>query len=76
MVGCFQRKSTGENMSVESRTGVFLEKSSKDYVVIWRNREICRYGSIEAFVESHLEGIRALEADQADLLEQYYKSPQ
>ncbi|MDA0977358.1 MAG: hypothetical protein O3B72_02270 [Proteobacteria bacterium] len=56
-----------------AETGVFLKKSSGEYLVIWRGREICRYASIEAFVDAHLEGLQALEDAQAQLLESYYR---
>ena len=57
----------------EARTGLFQQKTTKDYVVMWKGREICRYASVRDFVEAHAEGLAALEASQADLLESYYK---
>lgn len=56
-----------------AETGVFLKKSSGEYLVIWQGREICRYASIEGFVDAHLEGLQALEVAQAQLLESYYR---
>lgn len=57
----------------EGRTGLFEQKSTNDYVVIWKGREICRYASVRDFVEAHAQGLAALEANQADLLESYYR---
>ena len=57
------------------KTGLFHRKSSDDYVVLWQGREICRYASMEAFVAAHAEGLESLEANQAELLASYYKSP-
>lgn len=76
MVGCFQRKSTARNKLADNdkRTGVFYSKSGDDYVVLWQGREVCRYGSLEEFVDAHQAGLEALEANQADLLESYYRS--
>ena len=57
----------------EARTGLFHQNSTNDYVVMWKGMEICRYASIRDFVDAHAEGLIALEANQADLLESYYK---
>ena len=40
---------------------------------MWKGREICRYASVRDFVDAHAEGLAALEANQADLLESYYR---
>ena len=78
MVGCFLRKSTGgrivADQAGEKRTGIFQRKSSEDFVVLWRGQEICSYPSIEAFVDAHLEGLKALDSNQAELLESYYRT--
>ena len=55
-------------------TGVFLHKQHHDYVVLWQGREICRYASVEEFIDAHIVGLQALDASQADLLESYYKT--
>lgn len=75
MVGWFQRKSTGINVTAEAkpRTGLFQQKSSHDYVVLWQGREICRYKNVEDFIQAHIEGLRALDANQAELLESFYQ---
>jgi hypothetical protein len=57
----------------EARTGLFEQKTTNDYVVMWKGREICRYASVRHFVDAHAEGLAALEANQADLLESYYR---
>ena len=57
----------------EGRTGLFEQKSTNDYVVMWKGREICRYASVRDFVEAHAQGLVALEANQADFLESYYR---
>lgn len=57
----------------EVRTGLFRQKTTNDYVVMWKGREICRYASVREFVDAHAEGLAALEAQQTDLLESYYK---
>ena len=57
------------------KTGLFYRKSSDDYVVLWHGREICHYPSMEAFVIAHAEGLESLEANQAELLASYYRSP-
>ena len=88
MVGWFQRKSTpalntgtqrdmadtASGKAANKRSGVFFSKSGSDYVVLWQGREICRYESMQAFVEAHAAGLAALESNQADLLERYYNS--
>ncbi len=58
----------------KTRSGVFHSKSGSDYVVLWQGQEICRYESIEAFIDAHAAGLEALESSQADLLERYYNS--
>ena len=58
----------------KTRSGVFHNKSGSDYVVLWQGQEICRYESIEAFIDAHAAGLEALESSQADLLERYYNS--
>ena len=57
----------------EARTGLFQQKTTKDYVVLWKGREICRYASVRDFVDAHGEGLAALEVNQEDLLESYYR---
>ena len=57
----------------EARTGLFHQKTTNDYVVMWKGREICRYNSVRDFVDAHAEGLAALEANQTDLLESFYK---
>ena len=52
----------------EARTGLFQQKTTNDYVVMWKGREICRYASVRDFVDAHAEGLAALDASQADLL--------
>ncbi len=61
-------------MADSKRTGVFYSKSGDDYAVLWQGREICRYQTMEAFIDAHKAGLDALEANQADLLEGYYRS--
>lgn len=56
------------------RSGVFYSKTGKDYVVLWQGREICRYQTMADFVNAHVEGLKALDDSQADLLESYYRS--
>ncbi|MBT4160556.1 MAG: hypothetical protein HOC70_02510 [Gammaproteobacteria bacterium] len=56
------------------RTGVFYSKSGDDYVVLWQGREIYRYQTMQEFVNAHKAGLDALEDNQADLLENYYRS--
>lgn len=60
--------------SAKKRSGVFFSKSGNDFVVMWQDREVCRYKTMEAFVDAHVDGLAALEASQADLLERYYNS--
>ncbi len=60
--------------SEKNPTGIFFSKSRGDYVVLWRGQEVVRYKSIEAFVEAHQAGLKALDERQADLLEKYYQS--
>ena len=74
MVGCFQRKSTGRNVVTEEKTGIFHRKSKQDYVVLWRGQEVCHYRSIKEFVDAHVEGMKALEENQAELLDHYYRT--
>lgn len=57
----------------EGKTGLFQQKTTNDYVVMWKGREICRYASVRDFVDAHAEGLAALEANQADLLESFYR---
>ena len=57
----------------EAITGLFQQRSTNDYVVMWKGREICRYTSVREFVEEHAEGLAALEASQEELLESFYK---
>ena len=52
----------------EGKTGLFEQKTTNDYVVMWKGREICRYASVRDFVEAHAQGLAALEANQVDLL--------
>ena len=60
--------------SNKNATGIFFSKSGGDYVVLWRDQEVVRYESIEAFVDAHQAGLLALDNTQADLLEKYYQS--
>ena len=60
--------------SEKKSTGIFFSKSEGDYVVLWRGQEVVRYKSIEAFVEAHQAGLKALDERQADMLEKYYQS--
>ena len=59
----------------ESRnnTGIFRLKNHAGVVVKWKGKEIGRYDSIEAFVDSHLEGVEALELKLEGLLAEAYK---
>ena len=57
----------------EARTGLFERKTTNDYVVMWKGREICRHASLRDFVNAHAEDLAALEVSQAELLESYYK---
>ena len=56
------------------KTGVFYSKADENFVVLWRGREICRYQTMEEFVEAHARGLDSLEDSQADLLERYYNN--
>ncbi|MBT5700809.1 MAG: hypothetical protein HOI67_05095 [Gammaproteobacteria bacterium] len=58
----------------EAKTGLFQQKTTNDYVVMWKGREICRYASVQDFVDAHAEGLAALEANQVDLLESFYRA--
>jgi hypothetical protein len=58
----------------KAQTGLFHQKSSNDYVVLWQGRQICRYPSVEAFVDAHIDGLEAMESNQVELLESFYKS--
>ena len=58
---------------VKIRTGIFHGKNPLAIVVMWRGQEICRYGSLEEFVDSHLELVEALEKKQEDLLTDEYR---
>ena len=76
MVGWYARKSTVTRMTrqkAKSRTGIFHSKNPLAIVVMWRGQEICRYDSMEEFVDSHLEGVEALEKKQEDLLTDEYR---
>ena len=76
MVGWYARKSTVTRMTerkVKNRTGIFHGKNPLAIVVMWRGKEICRYGSLEEFVDSHLELVEALEKKQEDLLTDEYR---
>jgi hypothetical protein len=61
----------------KNKTGVFQSKLppalAPAIVVMWKGREICRYVSMEEFVDAHLEGIAALEAKQEKLLNEAYR---
>lgn len=54
-------------------TGLFYRRSSDDFVVLWKGQQIAHYDSIESFIDAHLDGLRALEANQADLLLRLYR---
>lgn len=58
----------------DKKTGIFHSKSAEELVVMAAGKEICRYASIEEFVCAHQQGLKALEENQADLLERYYKT--
>ena len=64
----------GMEKKQDLKTGIFLQKSSEELLVMWKGKEICRYASICDFVDAHADGIAALEANQEELLENYYKS--
>ena len=57
----------------EARTGLFQQKSTNEYVVLWKGREIIRYASIDDLIQAHALGLAALESSQAELLESYYR---
>ena len=57
----------------KNQTGIFQSKLPAAIVVMWKGREICRYMSIEEFVDAHLEGIAALELKQEKLLSETYR---
>jgi hypothetical protein len=57
----------------KNKTGIFQLKSPPAIVVMWEGREICRYVSMEEFVDAHLEGIAALEVKQEKLLSDAYR---
>jgi hypothetical protein len=57
----------------KNKTGIFQLKLPPAIVVMWKGREICRYVSMEEFVDAHLEGIAALEAKQEELLSDAYR---
>ena len=56
------------------KTGIFLHREDADFVVLWQGREICRYATVEEFIDAHIAGLQALDTSQADLLESYYKT--
>ena len=55
------------------KTGFFFEKSSNEYILIWKGEEIRRYTSVEEFVDEHYELLELLQTSQEALLESYYK---
>lgn len=55
------------------KTGVFQHRRRGDFVVLWQGKEICRYASIDDFIDSHIEGLQLLDANLEELLEGYYK---
>lgn len=59
--------------SSEGKTGLFHQKSTGDFVMLWHGREICRYPTVDAFIEAHEAGLKALDLNQADLLARYYR---
>ena len=59
--------------NTKNKTGIFQLGSPPVIVVMWNGREICRYASIEEFVDAHLEGIAALETKQEKLLIEAYR---
>ena len=59
--------------SDKGKTGVFKEPGQGAIVVLWQGRKICQYDSMEAFVDSHIAGIDALERKQEDLLAESYR---
>ena len=64
------KRMTGQK--AKSKTGIFHIKNPPAIVVMWRGQEMCRYDSMEEFVDSHLEGVEILENKQEDLLEDEY----
>lgn len=40
---------------------------------MWRGQEICRYGSMDEFVDSHLAVVETLEKKQEDVLAEAYR---
>ena len=61
-------------MTENKQSGLFHSKSGGDYVLLLRGQEVCRYQTVADFVESHYQGIKALEESQVNLLEKYYRS--
>ena len=59
--------------NTKKKTGIFQLRPPPAIVVMWKGREICRYASIEEFVDAHLQGITALEAKQDALLLEAYR---
>ena len=69
------REQSGSDEGLEAaRTGIFHRRSTGDYVVLWKGREICRYATIEDFIIEHERGLRAMEENQAELLGSIYRN--
>ena len=58
---------------LKSRTGIFHSKNPTAIVVMWRGQEICHYGSMDEFVDSHLALVETLEKKQEDVLAEAYR---
>jgi hypothetical protein len=56
-----------------TRTGIFQLEKQAGIVVLWRGQEICRYDSIELFVDTHLALVDLLEKKLEKLLEEEYR---
>lgn len=54
-------------------TGVFRDDKAGQIVVKWQGREIARYETMDAFIDSHLRGIDALERNQEEMLADAYR---
>ena len=55
------------------RTGIFQLDKQAGIVVLWKGQEICRYDSIEMFVDAHLALVDLLEKNMEKLLEEEYR---
>ncbi len=57
----------------DTRTGVFQHKTRGDFVVLWQGNEICRYKTIDDFIDAHIDGLQFLDSNLDELLKSYYK---